>query len=74
MSINHGNSRMKLSSDVRTRRSPPSKPPIKLMAPSLTVHAHARPISRRYATALDSEAGHIANVDVALAETGATPA
>src|SRR6187401_1739314 len=33
----------------------------------------ARTISRRYATALDSDPGHIASVVVALAATGAMP-
>ena len=44
------------------------------MAPSLAVHAHAPRISRRYATALESYAGHMANVDVAFADTAGTPA
>lgn len=73
-SNSHGRSRMKLSSEVRTSSKPPRRPPTRLMNPRRSVHSRAWPISRRYATALDNDAGHIANVDVAFADTGATPA
>src|SRR4051794_31456275 len=72
--INHGSRRMKLSSDVRTSSSPPRSPPTTLMTPSRSIHVRPREISSRYASALANEAGHIANVEVAFADTGAMPA
>src|SRR6476659_4700359 len=67
-SISHGNRRMKLSSDVRTSSNPPRTPPTRLTRPRRSIQARDREISSRYASALASEAGHIAKVEVALAE------
>src|SRR5690349_34885 len=69
-SISQGSSRTKLSFEVRTSSNPPSSPPTRLTVPSRSSHARPRAISLRYATALATDAGHIANVEVAFAATG----
>src|SRR3954470_1783583 len=74
MSISHGSRRRKLESEVRTSSSAPASPPARLVTPRAAIHRRDVLMSPRYANVLDSDAGHSASVDVALAATGDTPA
>src|SRR5881394_1901317 len=74
VSINHGRSRRKLESDVRTRSSAPTRPPARLVRPSAIIHWRDVLMSPRYANVLDNDAGQSASVEVAFAVTGDTPA
>ncbi len=73
-SSSHGSRRTNAASVVRTSSRPPIRPPARLTPPSDTIHARVAATSRRYAQALDSDAGHSARVFVAFADTAGTPA
>ena len=68
--MSHGRKRRKLESEVRTSVKAPMSPPRKLTVESGSSTCRLAPISRRYASALDSPPGHVANVAVALAIDG----
>src|SRR5438128_425476 len=74
ISISHGSRRRKLESDVRTSSRAPARPPARLVRPSTAIHWRDVRMSPRYANVLDTDAGHKASVEVALAATGETPA
>ena len=74
MSISQGSRRRKLESDVRTSSSAPASPPATLASAENGQPRRDVLMSPRYANVLDTDAGHSASVDVALATTGDTPA